>query len=138
MTSKNPAEYIKNFLVTDRLGKIFNGRCTSISTEECLYEYDFNGEHTNPNGILHGGALFTVMDSSQGALIHYDLDKKYQAAATGTATIRYFAPVTSGTVKIRTYKKSTEGRKVFVNSVATDESGKEVAVLEEVWICILK
>lgn len=132
------SEYIQFFLATDRLGKMFNSRFLSITPEECIYEYDFAPEHTNPNGTLHGGALFSVMDSSQGALIHYDLDKKFRAAATGTATIKYLAPVTGGTIRIRTFKNAIHGRKAFLTSIATNDSGKEVATLEEVWIFILK
>lgn len=136
--TKSSAEYIKGFTEKDKLGRQFNARFVSIEPGECIYEYDFNPDHTNPNGILHGGALFSIMDSSQGALIHFDLDSKYQAAATGTATIRYLAPVTSGTVTIRTLRKAVDGRKVFIDSVATGPEGSEVARLEEVWICILK
>ena len=136
--TKSSTEYIKGFTAKDKLGKIFNSRFVSITPEECIYEYDFDPNHTNPNGILHGGALYSVMDSSQGALIHYDLEEKYQAAATGTATIKYLAPVTSGTVRIRTFIKAVEGRKIFMSSVATGPEGNEVALLDEVWICILK
>ncbi|MCM0606317.1 MAG: PaaI family thioesterase [Xanthomonadaceae bacterium] len=138
MHEKNLENYIQWFKNTDKLGEIFSPKIVSLSETECLYEYTVIPAHFNPSGILHGGALYTVMDSSQGLFVHYILDDSFKAAATGTATIKYLAPLKSGVVKIRTYLKEKSGRKLFVNSVATDESGREVATLEEIWIAILK
>lgn len=135
---KNPERYLKLFHTDDRLGSLLGCRLISISETECIAEYDVNPEHYNPNGILHGGALYSVMDSAQGAFIHYTLDEQFQSAATGTATIRYHAPLTSGTVRIRTFLKGTDRRKIFITSQAFDADGKEVATLEEIWIGILK
>jgi uncharacterized protein (TIGR00369 family) len=134
----SPSEIIKIFNERDRMGTLIGTKIVSLSKDECICEYSVSPEHFNPNGILHGGALFTAMDSSQGAFIHFDLDEKFQAAATGTATVKYLAPVRSGKIRIRTWLKRTEGRKLFVNSSATTEDGTEVATLEEVWIGILR
>ena len=38
---------------------------------------------------------------------------------------------------MRTWLDRTEGRKLFVNSEAKDESGKVVAKLEEIWIALV-
>jgi acyl-coenzyme A thioesterase PaaI-like protein len=107
-----------------------------LSREECVYEYTASASHFNPNKILHGGALYSVMDSSQGAFVHFVLDPKYRYAATGTATIRYEAPITEGTARIRTWLRGQEGRKLFVSSEACDENNKLLASLEEIWIAI--
>ena len=64
--TKSSTDYIQGFMEKDKLGKNFNSRFVSITKDECIYEYDFDPNHTNPNGILHGGALYSVMDSSQG------------------------------------------------------------------------
>jgi acyl-CoA thioesterase len=132
-----PEEYKEHFKDKDKFAQLFGAQFISVNETECLYEYNFNPAHCNPSGILHGGTLYGVMDSSQGALIHFTLEETYRAAATGTATIKYLAPVTEGKVKIRSYFKGSEGRKVFVNSEAFSEDGKLVATLEEVWVKIL-
>lgn len=133
---KDPAAYLRFFEGKDRLGSLLGGKLLSISGEESFYEYSPVAAHHNPNGILHGGALYTAMDSSQGAFVHFILEEKFRCAATGTATIRYEAPVTSGKVKIRTWLKGREGRKLFVSSEAKNEQGKLLATLEEIWIAI--
>lgn len=133
-----PEEYMRGFAAKDRLGTLMGHRLVSISPQECISEYDVKPEHYNPNGILHGGALYTAMDSAQGAFLHFSLDPRFQFAATGTATIKYTAPVRDGTIRIRTWMKETQNRKLFVSSVATDRNGVEVANLEEIWIAVFK
>ena len=127
---------VQRFTAGDRLGAMLGARFVSLTSEECRYEYDAAAEHLNPNGTLHGGALFTAMDSSQGLLVHWLLEDNYRAAATGTATIKYLAPVRSGKVAIRTWLTRREGRKMFVSSEAVDASGKRVATLDEIWIAL--
>ena len=134
---KNAAEFIRNFEKSDRLGSLMGAKIQSLSQEECIGSYEASPAHFNPNGILHGGALYTAMDSNQGAFVHFILEEKYIAAATGTATIKYLAPIRGGKIKIRTYLKARENRKLFINSSASDEAGHEVATLEEIWIPIL-
>lgn len=137
-TTKNPADSIRMFQALDRFGSLLGGRPVALNGEECIYEYEVSPEHYNPNGILHGGALYSVMDSSQGIFVHFILEDSYKFAATGTATVKYLAPLTAGKIRVRTWLKGRERRKIFVSSSATDESGREVATLEEIWIAALK
>lgn len=132
---KDPAKFQAAFEAADKMGRLIGARPISLSASESIFEYDVKPEHFNPNGILHGGALYTVMDSAQGAFLHFILDEKFKFAATGTATIRYDAAVSKGMVSIRTVLDRHEGRKYFLKSVATQDS-KTVATLDEVWIAI--
>jgi acyl-CoA thioesterase len=128
--------FVETFVARDRLGALLRARLVSLTPEECHYEYDADPGHHNPNGTLHGGALFTVMDSSQGMLVHSTLEDNHPAAATGTATIKYLAPVRSGRISIRTWITKRDGRKITVASEAFDASGVRVATLEEIWIAL--
>ena len=126
----------EQFVAGDRLGALLGARFLSLTPGECRYEYEAGDDHFNPGGILHGGALFTVMDSSQGMLVFALLEPPYTRVATGTATIKYLAPVRGGKICIRTTVSKREGRKFFVHSEAVDEKGTTVAVLDEIWIAI--
>lgn len=131
-------EAYKNLFSTeDKLGRLFAMRITELTPTECWVEYTVKPEHFNPNGILHGGALYSVMDSGQGAFVHFILDEKYRFAATGTSTIRYTQPVTEGLIKIRTWLEKTEGRKLFIRSTAFNKDSQIVAELEEIWIAVV-
>lgn len=129
--------YIEGFSQFDKMGNFIGAEVVSLNEKECVFAYQVNPAHFNPNGILHGGALYAVMDSSQGAFIHYILDDKFKFAATGTSVIKYTAPVLSGRIEIRTWLKNIDNRKYFIDSEAKDESGKVVATLEETWIAII-
>ena len=60
----------------------------------------------------------------------------YRRALTGTATIKYLAPVRGGKVLVRTTLARREGRKLFVHSDAVDQEGRTVATLDEIWIAV--
>jgi len=128
--------YIAYFIARDRLGALVGAKYVSLTSDECVYEYVVDPEHYNPGGILHGGALYTAMDSSQGMLAHFILDDAYKAAATGTATIKYLKPLRSGTIRIHTVLEDRQGRKYYFKSIARDNDGAEVAILDEVFIGI--
>ena len=132
---RDVSAYKSAFQMEDQLGQLVGARLVSLNETEVIYEYTVKRAHFNPNGILHGGALFSVMDSSQGALMHYVLADEFSRAVSGTATIRFEAPVSAGSISIRTTLKRREGRKYFVDSVARQEN-KVVAKLEEIWIAI--
>lgn len=132
-------EFLKKFEGSDQLGSLIGHRLNFINQDRCESTYKVDPKHFNPNGILHGGALFTAMDSSQGAFVHYILDtSKFKYAATGTATIKFLAPVREGTISIVTTLSSTENRKLMILSKAFDETLKEVANLNEIWVATLK
>ncbi|RYD80666.1 MAG: PaaI family thioesterase, partial [Sphingobacteriales bacterium] len=99
--AKSATEYQAEFQRRDHLGNLVGARFISIDRDQIIYHYEVKPEHFNPNGFLHGGALYTVMDSSQGAFVHFILDEKFEIAVTGTATIRYEKPLRSGSVEIK-------------------------------------
>lgn len=132
---RSKADYIAAFESSDRLGRVVGAKCISLSESRCIYEYQASSEHYNPNALLHGGALFTVMDSSQGMFMHYILDERFDCAVTGTATVRYEKSVGEGTVEVRTFLDRREGRKYVLRSEAR-QSGQRVATLDEIWIAL--
>ena len=136
MKKIDPQEYIQKFEQHDKLGSHFKMKITEINRDECWVEYLALPEHYNPNGVLHGGSLYTVMDSAQGAFVHFILEDTFLFAATGTATIKYLAPVRSGKIRVKTWLQNKSGRKLFVLSEARNEKNEIVASLEEVWISI--
>jgi len=123
------------FFARDRFGTAIGARFVSLHDGVCVYEYDATAAHHNPGGMLHGGALYSVMDSSQGMLV-YSLVEPPNVAATGTATIKYLAPVVRGNIVVTTTLTKREGRKLFLHSEAVDDNQVVVAVLDEVWITL--
>lgn len=132
---RSKADYIATFESGDRLGNVVGAKCISLSDSECIYEYQASPQHYNPNSVLHGGALFTVMDSSQGMFMHYILDERFACAVTGTATVRYEKPVAEGSVEVRTFLDRRDNRKYVLRSEAS-QNGARVATMDETWIAL--
>ncbi len=55
----------------------------------------------NPNGVVHGGALFTMADTAMGAALHTTLAPG-EYCATVEIKIHFLQPVTKGKIRCRT------------------------------------
>ena len=53
--------------------------------------------HLNPNGVVHGGALFTLVDTAMGASLMQRLDEG-EICATLQISMNFLRPVVSGGV----------------------------------------
>tara|TARA_B100000902_G_C26443816_1_gene497388 strand:- start:20 stop:394 length:375 start_codon:yes stop_codon:yes gene_type:complete len=73
---------------------------------ELLPETDGNGKgrlevserHMNPNGVVHGGALFTLVDTAMGASLMQRLDEG-EICATLQISMNFLRPVAGGIVE---------------------------------------
>ena len=54
--------------------------------------------HLNPNGVVHGGALFTLVDTAMGASLMQRLDKG-EICATLQISMNFLRPVVGGMVE---------------------------------------
>ncbi|MCI0777611.1 MAG: PaaI family thioesterase [Chloroflexi bacterium] len=80
----------------------------------------------NPNGVLHGGVIYTMVDYSMGSAVQPDLPEG-EYCATIEAKINYLSAVREGTLTVDT-EVVKQGRNIaFTESKVTDEQGKLVA-----------
>lgn len=54
--------------------------------------------HLNPNGVVHGGALFTLVDTAMGAALMQCLDG-HEICATLQISMNFLKPVVGGVVE---------------------------------------
>ncbi len=88
---KNPYAELVGF--TLRLGRRGSGSCTAA--------LDVRPELLNPNGVVHGGALFSMADTVMGAALHTTLAPG-EFCATVEIKIHFLQPVTKGKIRCRT------------------------------------
>ena len=69
--------------------------------------------HLNPNGVVHGGALFTLVDTAMGASLMQRLDYG-EICATLQISMNFLRPVVSGGVVECEAKVVNKGRR-FAN-----------------------
>jgi acyl-CoA thioesterase len=88
---KNPFGQLVGF--TLRLGGHGSGACTAA--------LDVGPELLNPNGVVHGGALFSMADSAMGAALYTTLAPG-ENCATIEIKIHFLQPVSKGKIRCRT------------------------------------
>ena len=80
----------------------------------------------NPNGVLHGGVIYTMVDYSMGSAVQPDLPEG-QYCTTIEAKINYLSAVREGTLTVET-EVVKQGRNIaFTESKVRDDKGKLVA-----------
>lgn len=79
----------------------------------------------NPNGVVHGGVIFTLVDTAMGAATMSLLDPD-KACASIDVTIRFLRPVTSGTLTVEA-TVLRPGRRVMQLQARVTVDGKLVA-----------
>jgi acyl-CoA thioesterase len=91
-----------------------------------IFALDVASELLNPHGVLHGGAVYTMVDYSMGAATMSVLPPD-QVCATIEIKISYLAAVTGGTLRATTDIIKRGRSVVFLESRVTDDGGRLVA-----------
>jgi len=81
--------------------------------------------HLNPNGVVHGGVLFTMIDTGMGLAAVTVLDG--DRCASIEVHLRFLSPATSGVVEAHSTVVRRGRRVVHVESRVHDEAGTLVA-----------
>jgi uncharacterized protein (TIGR00369 family) len=90
------------------------------------YALDVRPELTRMEGILHGGAVASLLDTAAACAVHTLLAPGGRTV-TVDLTVHYLRPVSAGRVEARA-RVLREGRRLVILSVeATDEGGSLVA-----------
>ena len=89
LTHPGFAELVGFDVSTDGSG-VGNGRLT------------IQDRHLNPNGVVHGGVLFTLIDTAMGAALMLCLDEG-DICATIQISMNYLKPVVSGVVECQVH-----------------------------------
>lgn len=95
--------------------------------------HTFDERHVGAPGIVHGGAVATVIDDLYGFLLYL----VGAPAVTRQLTVDYLAPVLIGTTyRLEGSVTSREGRKLFVAASLTAPDGRSVATSTAVFVTV--
>lgn len=117
-------EKARKFFVNDR----YATELTGIIIDEIREDYarcslKIRPEHLNANGLVMGGAIFTLADFAFAAASNTETRKSVSLSST----IEYFRPAGVGTLYAEAVCKKG-GRQVgFYEITVRDESGKKIA-----------
>jgi uncharacterized protein (TIGR00369 family) len=93
-----------------------------------VWEYTVDPAHYNPNGVLHGGVLMTLLDTAMGHAVAEMVipDGKFNAAAQ--MNVHFLLPIRSGLIRARAQVRKLGRRLAVVDAEATDEDGRVVGI----------
>ena len=101
---------------------------TSVAREpgRCRMRLNVDPALHNPNGVLHGGIVYTMIDYSMGGAVQPHLPEG-DSCATIEVKVSYLASVREGTLTVDT-EVVKQGRNIaFLESKVTDHTGRLVA-----------
>lgn len=95
--------------------------------------HTFDARHVGAPGIVHGGAVATVIDDLYGFLLYL----VGTPAVTRQLSVDYLAPVLIGTTyRLEAHVQHREGRKLFVAATMTAPDQRSVATSTAVFITV--
>lgn len=108
------------------LADLLHIRHISAGEGRSLYELAVEPDLLNPNGVLHGGAVYTMVDYSMGSATMSVLDPG-QYCATIEIKMSYLATVRGGTLRCETRVVKKGRHIVFLESAVRDDAHRLVA-----------
>ena len=91
---------------------------------------DVSDRHLNPNGVVHGGVVFTLVDTAMGRATMSVLEEGRICASIEVA-VRYLRPITGGRL-VATASVLRAGRRIvhLEGRVTVDGDDRPVAVVQ--------
>ena len=84
-------------MVVNPFGQLIGWRLLPRGGGSSRYELDVTPQHLNPNGVLHGGVIFSLADNGMGAALTSLLEEGEQCASIAV-NIAFLRAVTAGTL----------------------------------------
>ncbi len=104
-------------------------RRRAVAEGRAAFEVEIGKEHMNPDGVVHGGVLFALVDSAMGAALWSRLDlERGERCATLEIKINYLAVVTEGSVRADATLLHRTGRTAVLEARVHDGADRLVAV----------
>ena len=97
---------------------------------EAVAALDVSDRHLNPNGVVHGGVVFTLVDTAMGRATMSVLEEGRICASIEVA-VRYLRPITGGRL-VATASVLQAGRRIvhLEGRVTVDGDDRPVAVVQ--------
>jgi acyl-CoA thioesterase len=102
-------------------------RPVSLDTGRAVFAVKLRPEHLNPHGVVHGGVVYTLADTTMGAALTTRLDAG-ERCLTLEIKINYVAPALEGTLACEAVVVDRGRRIGVLEARVRDEAEKLVAL----------
>ena len=106
----------------------FGFALTSSEPGHCVASTVITDVHLNPNGVVHGGVLFTMADTAMGRAT-MDLLPPGDICASIEVHVRFLRPVSSGALRVEIRAIKHGSRIVHLEGHAFDDEQRVVAAV---------
>ena len=114
-------------------------KITHVSPEKVTAEMPVTADLTNPNGVLHGGALMAFADNLGGTAATANLPATGGSTATIESKTNFFAPIPQGDVAKAECTPLHRGRTTTVwQTRITRGDGKLAAIVTQTQLMMTK
>jgi uncharacterized protein (TIGR00369 family) len=93
-----------------------------------VWEYTVDREHFNPNSVLHGGVVMTLLDTAMGHAVAELVHPEGRINAAAQMNINFLLPVREGTIRATAKVRKLGKRLAVVDGEVTDDEGRLVAI----------
>jgi uncharacterized protein (TIGR00369 family) len=103
MNTPNP-EHVERLISTINGSPYFqllNMRVIEIGIAYSVVEINLTRQHLQPFGIVHGGALASLIESATSWAVFYEVEDEGAGVTTVDLKLNYLSPVTAGRVTAR-------------------------------------
>lgn len=105
------------------LGMVLGG----FVNDQYVIELNISAKHRNSAGIVHGGVLFSMLDTAMARAYIETLPPESRAGATLEMKINFLRPTVSGKISAFGTLINTTRRTAYVEGAVKSEDGKLVA-----------
>ena len=121
-----PAEHEPDASPEHPFADLLGFEITARGEGQCTSELAAGPTHLNPNGVVHGAALYALADTGMGGALSSLLDAS-QYCSTIEIKINYFRPAVVGRLRCETRVVHKGSRTSALESEIFDARGKLVA-----------
>ncbi len=100
----------------------------AVGGGSATWEYTVDPAHYNPNGVLHGGVLMSLLDTAMGHAVGEMIAPQGRFNAAAQFNIHFLLPIRSGVVRAQATVIKIGKRTAVVEGRATNEAGVVVGV----------
>ena len=99
-----------------------------VGENSVTWEYTVDPAHFNPNGVLHGGVVMTLLDTAMGHVVSEAVVPQGRINAAAQFNINFLLPIRGGTVRAYASIIKLGKRTAVAEGRALDDNGAVVAV----------
>jgi uncharacterized protein (TIGR00369 family) len=100
----------------------------AVGAGTATWEYTVDPAHFNPNGVLHGGVLMSLLDTAMGHAVYEAIAEQGRFNVAAQFNVHFLEPIRAGVIRAHGTVIKIGKRTAVVEGKATNEADRVVGV----------